>query len=88
MTDATPALDLRERTDGEGRERLARIERTWASPTGFLGWFMPVNHTAIGRRFIVTSFVFFLLSGVLALAMRLQLLVPLNDLLTPDQYNQ
>lgn len=81
-------IDLRERRDDEARERLVRIERTWASPKGFWGWFMPVNHTTIGRRFIVTSFVFFLLAGLLGLAMRLQLLVPLNDLLTPEQYNQ
>ena len=87
MTEATET-DLRERTDAEGRARLAEIERTWASPKGFFGWFTHVNHTNIGRRFIITSFVFFLLAGLLGLAMRLQLLTPLNDLLTPEQYNQ
>ena len=71
-----------------GSEAFERIERTWQSPGGFRGWFTQVNHTAVGLRFIVTAFVFFMLSGLLALAMRLQLAMPLNELLSPESYNQ
>ena len=53
-----------------------RLERTWAQPRGFWGWFMNVHHTAIGVRFMVTSFIFFLLGGILAAMMRLQLSRP------------
>jgi len=67
------------------RERLAQ---TWGEPGGFWGWFKHVHHTSIGKRYIVTAFVFFLLGGLLALLMRLQLARPGNHLLGPDKYNQ
>jgi cytochrome c oxidase subunit I+III len=66
----------------------ARLARTWASPTGFPGWFMPVNQRVIGRRFVVTALVFFGLAGLQALAMRLQLMFPEATLLSPELYNQ
>jgi len=65
-----------------------RLARTWESPPGFFGWFTHVNQRMIGRRFIVTAFVFFALAGVQALAMRLQLAQPENTLLSPEMYNQ
>ena len=64
------------------------LERTWHEPTGFFGWFTVVNHKHIGKRFIVTAFIFFLLGGFLAALMRLQLARPDNTLLGPDKYNQ
>ncbi|HEX6505724.1 MAG TPA: cytochrome c oxidase subunit I [Terriglobales bacterium] len=66
----------------------ARLERTWGRPRGFWGWFMNVHHTAIGVRFMVTSFIFFLLGGVLAAMMRFQLSRPENNAIGPDLYNQ
>lgn len=60
---------------GRGTSRL----RTWLSTT---------DHKAIGRRFIVTAFGFFLLGGLLAGLMRLQLSRPENGLIGPDLYNQ
>jgi len=65
-----------------------QLNRTWASPPGFLGWFSHVNHRSIGRRFIVTAFIFFLLGGLQALAMRLQLAAPDSDLVSADLYRQ
>jgi cytochrome c oxidase subunit I+III len=65
-----------------------RLNQTWASPTGFFGWFTHVNQRTIGRRFIVTAFVFFALAGLQAAAMRWQLAQPENTLLTPELYNQ
>ena len=67
---------------------MSQLDRTWASPPGFFGWFTHVNHRSIGRRFIVTAFVFFLLGGVQALLMRLQLAFPENDLVSSDLYSQ
>jgi len=66
----------------------APLERTWADPTGFIGWFAHVDHKSIGRRSLVTSFVFFALGGVLAGLMRIQLARPDNEFLGPDLYNQ
>jgi cytochrome c oxidase subunit I+III len=65
-----------------------RLAHTWTQPGGFLGWFMNVHHTAIGIRFMVTSFIFLMLGGVLAALMRLQLAAPERGVLDPDKYNQ
>jgi cytochrome c oxidase subunit I+III len=64
------------------------LERTWRSPTGFFGWLSDVHHHSIGKRFIATAFTFFLLGGILALLMRLQLARPESRFLGPDLYNQ
>ena len=47
-----------------------------------------MDHKIIGRRYIVTAFVFLALGGVLAMLMRLQLARPEARLLGPDLYNQ
>jgi cytochrome c oxidase subunit I+III len=64
------------------------LEHAWRVPKGFIGWFMVADHRTIGLRYIVTAFVFFLLGGVLALLMRIQLAFPESRFLSPDQYNQ
>jgi cytochrome c oxidase subunit 1 len=70
------------------REELDRLSATWQSPRGLVGWFMPVNQRVIGRRFVITAFVFFFLAGALAVLMRIQLSRPENDFLGPELYNQ
>lgn len=71
------------RPDGE-RERLEAI---WERPKG---WriIADVNNTTIGYFYIATAFLFFVLAGILALLMRLQLAVPGNDFLSQETYNQ
>jgi cytochrome c oxidase subunit I len=71
----------------EDRER-EQLERTWKGPPGLFGWFSQANHTVIGRRFIITAFVFFLLGGIEAVLMRIQLARPENRFLGPDRYDQ
>jgi cytochrome c oxidase subunit I len=46
------------------------------------------DHKLIGRMYLVTSFVFFMIGGVLALLMRAELARPGMQFLTPEQYNQ
>ena len=65
-----------------------RLERTWAVPGGIVGWLSAADHKTIGRRFILTTFAFFLLGGILAVLMRVQLARPENTFLDPDLYNQ
>jgi cytochrome c oxidase subunit 1 len=67
---------------------IARLSRTWGEPRGWWGALSTVDHKIIGRRYIVTAFVFLALGGVLALAMRLQLASPEARLISPDRYNQ
>ena len=45
-------------------------------------------HKDIGSRYIVTAFIFFVLAGILAMLMRIQLAFPENHFLGPDLYNQ
>jgi cytochrome c oxidase subunit I len=72
----------------EGRDLDAALQRTWTDPAGFWGWFTHVDHKSIGKRYIITAFIFFLLGGLLAAAMRLQLARPDNHLIGPDLYNE
>jgi len=71
-----------------GINRHERLERTWGDPPGILGWLMTVNHKRVGKRFMITAFIFFLLGGMLAVLMRLQLSRAENHFLGPDKYNQ
>jgi cytochrome c oxidase subunit 1 len=64
------------------------LQRRWADKPGLIGWLMTVDHKRIGRRYIVTCFIFFLLAGLLAAAIRLQLAQPNGKLVGPDLYNQ
>ncbi|HEX8089205.1 MAG TPA: cytochrome c oxidase subunit I [Blastocatellia bacterium] len=73
-------------TDDEQERR--QLERTWQPPRGISGWFSTVNHKTIGKRFIITAFVFFLLGGIEAVLMRIQLARPENRFLGPDLYDQ
>jgi len=77
-------------TPGATPERVAHdgLVAVWANPRGLYGWMTAVNHRAIGMRFMVTSFIFLLLGGLLALIMRLQLARPELDLLGPAAFNQ
>ena len=71
--------------NGEGSGALQGI---WAAKPGLLGWLSSVDHKEIGKRYIVTAFLFLLIGGLEAELMRLQLARPNQTLLTPEQYNQ
>ena len=69
--------------------RLDRgLAKTWSRPPGFIGWLSSVDHKDIGRRYIVTALAFLALAGALAVAMRLQLSRPGNDLIGAARYNE
>jgi cytochrome c oxidase subunit 1 len=73
--------------DFDERERAA-LEKTWSNRPGLWGQLTSVNHKTVGSRFIVTAFAFFILGGILAVLMRVQLARPDNNFLGPDLYNQ
>jgi hypothetical protein len=87
MTSADEATPIRD-TDLESPALERALARTWSSPRGIVGWFCTVDHKIIGRRYIVTAFVFLALGGPAAVAMRVQLAWPENRLIDPDLYNQ
>ncbi len=74
--------------DPTGSPTAALLDRTWSDPPGFTGWFSAINHKTIARRFMVTTMAFFVLAGLLAAVMRMQLAHPDNRLVGPDFYNQ
>ena len=54
----------------------------------WLEWVTTVDHKKIGILYMVTAFVFFLVGGIEALLIRIQLGAPDNTFLTPEKYNQ
>ena len=72
-----------DRPEGE----LAELERVWKAP---IGWarLTAVNNNYVGIWYVATAFLFFLLAGVLALVMRVQLALPLSGILPQETYNQ
>ena len=54
-----------------------------------VGWITTTDHKKIGYLYLITSFLYFLLGGVMALVIRAQLFEPgLQIVGTKDQYNQ
>jgi len=63
---------------------LSRISDT---PPG-LGRLSAVNHTVLGRRFMIAAFVFFAIGGGLAMLIRAQLATSHSAFVGPETYNQ
>jgi cytochrome c oxidase subunit I len=51
-------------------------------------WVTTTDHKRIGILYLVNSFVFFFIGGILALGVRSQLAVPENKLIPPELYDQ
>lgn len=68
--------------------RHRKLTAIWASEPGWRGWFSTVNHTDLGRMFLVTAFFFFIIGGLLAMLIRAQLATPHSAFAGPEIYNQ
>jgi cytochrome c oxidase subunit I len=55
---------------------------------GLLSWLATVDHKQIGIMYMVVTMLFFIVGGVEALLMRIQLAQPNETFLSPDAYNQ
>jgi len=66
----------------------ARIVGRPTSSTGFWSWFTTVDHKKIAIMYGTTAIFFFLVGGVEALLIRIQLASPNNSFLDANQYNQ
>jgi len=51
-------------------------------------WLVTTDHKRIGILYVGTSLLFFVLAGLMAVAMRLQLAQADADVLGPDRYNE
>jgi cytochrome c oxidase subunit I len=85
--EAEIAKDLRDTSLDEGTLHAA-LYQTWKTPRSLYGTLATVDHKIVGRRYIVTAFVFLILGGLAAVMMRLQLARPESGIVGPDLYNQ
>jgi cytochrome c oxidase subunit I len=83
---ATEEYALREGTRGIARPEIV-LHGDRPEPRGWLSWLTTTDHKKIGIMYLVATFVFFILGGVEALIMRLQLAQPDNTLVSPESYN-
>jgi cytochrome c oxidase subunit 1 len=65
----------------------ATIFRRPTATTGFWSWITTVDHKKIGIMYGYTAFTFFIVGGIEALLLRIQLSQPNNEFLTAAEYN-
>jgi cytochrome c oxidase subunit I len=66
----------------------ATVFRRPSATHGLASWLTTVDHKRVGVLYGVTSFAFFLLGGIEALLIRIQLAGPMGRFLDADTYNQ
>lgn len=59
-----------------------------SAKTGLMSWLTTVDHKKIGFLYGISALFFFLVGGVEALLIRIQLIVPNNNFLSAQQYNE
>ncbi len=64
------------------------LENAWEARRPFVAVFSTVDHKTIGKRYMLTAFLFFILGGVESAFIRSQLARPGNTLIGPETYNQ
>ena len=65
------------------------IERPYGRKGSILAsWLSSTDHKVIGHLYLITSFAFFLIGGLMAMIMRIQLFGPDNHVISDQQYNE
>src|SRR5271167_4462911 len=85
MADALVKTDFL--TKGEKAASKPLVIWRPTTKTGLVGWLTTVDHKRIGFLYGISALFFFLVGGVEALLIRIQLAVPNNTVLTAQQYN-
>ena len=62
--------------------------RTERKGSVLAGWLSSTDHKVIGYMYLITSFGFFIIAGIMAIIIRLQLLGPENRVVSDQQYNE
>ena len=65
-----------------------RLLRRPTAKSGLVGWLTTVDHKKIGLLYGYTAFIFFIIGGIEAMFIRLQLAQPNGKVLSADMYNQ
>ena len=83
MTQTAPRPSVTEIPQGLSNVRVAKKGNV------FVDWLTTTDHKKIGYLYLITSFAYFLIGGVMALVIRAQLFAPgLEVVATKEQYNQ
>ena len=83
MTTTAPRPSVTETPQGLSNARVATKGNL------FVNWITTTDHKKVGYLYLITSFLYFLLGGVMALVIRAQLFAPgLEIVATKEQYNQ
>ena len=83
MTTTAPRPSVTETPQGLSNARVATKGNL------FVDWITTTDHKKVGYLYLMTSFLYFLLGGVMALVIRAQLFAPgLEIVATKEQYNQ
>ena len=69
-------------------ERRERLHRTWDDPPGLYGFLATVDPKRIAARYVCTAVALLIVSGILALDMRLQLSFPDMKRMSPQLYDE
>jgi cytochrome c oxidase subunit I len=77
--------DIASRDSAPLNEKLLGM---WETAPGLKGFLTSVDHKEVGKRYLVTAFLFLIAGGIEALVMRIQLSQPDAHVLTPEQYNE
>ena len=59
-----------------------------STPTGLKSWFLTLDHKRIGLMYLFAIMFFFMVGGIFAVLLRLELLNPGQDIMEADTYNQ
>ncbi|MFC5181745.1 aa3-type cytochrome oxidase subunit I [Actinomadura harenae] len=62
--------------------------RRHARGSVLVSWITTTDHKVIGHLYLITSFVFFLLAGLMAMVIRAELFSPGQQIVSNEQYNQ
>ncbi|MFZ0626342.1 MAG: cytochrome c oxidase subunit I [Acidimicrobiia bacterium] len=65
-----------------------RLTETWSTGKRLLDRLASTDHKDIGKRYLITAFVFFLVAGLQGMVIRAQLASSNLELVDPDTYNQ
>jgi len=65
-----------------------QLTSLWETPKNVVAWLSTVDHKKLGKRYIVTGFVFLFLGGIEAMLLRVQLARPENHFLPPEAFDQ
>ncbi len=83
---SNPTLD--EGTRGPGRPLVTSHEHYLNTDFSVKSWLLTTDHKRIALLYLVSITLFFLLGGIYAMLIRLELMTPAADVMTGDTYNR